>query len=225
MPPTAPPRPRFLPGAVALLCATLWAAGAIALTGLAATPVGSTFLWRLAGQAGLSGLLGEQTVRAQEAGQPASDAMGVPCGPATPVPPTAPEASAPPAPPAVPAIPELSTPVIPSIPEVATPAPAAPGGSPSSSPLQATFRLCGGADVAAARAIEQLIAGRGFSAHLTGRPDGCADLAIDVAAAGGGAGRQSTNLSVSSGSTNNAPGRRVAVQIVSENGTTQVSLS
>ncbi|MDQ3701307.1 MAG: hypothetical protein M3442_10340, partial [Chloroflexota bacterium] len=88
---------------------------------------------------------------------------------------------------------------------------------------QATFRLCS-ADGQAARAIEQLIAGRSFSATLVGLRDGCADLTISVAGAASGtstAGRQSTNLTV--GGSGGA--QSIAVRIVSENGTTQASIA
>jgi len=44
------------------------------------------------------------------------------------------------------------------------------------------FRLCGGDQQNTARSIEQLIAGRGFSASLASQGDGCADLTIRVGA-------------------------------------------
>jgi hypothetical protein len=111
---------------------------------------------------------------------------------------------------------------VPAVPAVPTQVPADAGNA--NGQLQATFRLCGGADAATARAIEQLVAGRGFSARLTGRADGCVDLAIAVQPSSG-SGKQSSTLSVAGGSTNGAPGQRVAVQIVSENGATQVTIS
>lgn len=101
------------------------------------------------------------------------------------------------------------------VPQVPTPVPSGAG--------QATFRLCG-ADGQAARAIEQLIAGRSFSATLVGLRDGCADLTISVAGAAAGApatGRQSTNLTI--GGSGGA--QSIAVRIVSENGTTQASIA
>ncbi|MGH2350904.1 MAG: hypothetical protein ACRDJN_04745 [Chloroflexota bacterium] len=110
-------------------------------------------------------------------------------------------------------------------------APASQGATPTAAPpadleaAQATFRLCGVADEAAERAIEQLIAGHGFSATLASRPDGCADLTIDVApqpSGGVSTGRQSTSLNVSAGPAEAR--RRIAIQIVSEDGVTQVSL-
>jgi hypothetical protein len=105
----------------------------------------------------------------------------------------------------------------------ATPGPTStPASAPSQSPLHGSFRLCGATDPQTERAIEQLIAGRGFSAQLVTRSDGCADLTIDVSPASGAAtsGRQSTSLTVSSG----APGRTISVRIASENGATRVSL-
>jgi hypothetical protein len=90
-----------------------------------------------------------------------------------------------------------------------------------------SFRLCGGADAQVASSLEQFIAGRSFSARLISRPDGCADLSVDVAALGGPAtSRQSSTLSVSSGApaTTTGSGQRISVQIVSENGTTHVTV-
>jgi hypothetical protein len=91
---------------------------------------------------------------------------------------------------------------------------------------QAAFRLCEGASAQAARSIEQLIAGRGFSARLSSREDGCAELLIEVRPSGSVApsGRQSTNLSVSAGATGGETPPRINVQIVSENGATQVTI-
>lgn len=95
------------------------------------------------------------------------------------------------------------------------------------SALRATFRLCGTADAQAARAIEQLVAGRGFTARLVSVRDGCADLTIDVSAAAAAltSGRSISNLSVAAGSQGNGAGRRVAVEIVSENGQTRASIT
>lgn len=102
-------------------------------------------------------------------------------------------------------------------------------GSTSSeaSALRATFRLCGTADAQAARAIEQLVGGRGFNARLISLPDGCADLTIDVNSSAPvlTSGRSSSTLSVAAGSDGNNTGRRVAVQIVSENGQTHASIT
>jgi hypothetical protein len=102
------------------------------------------------------------------------------------------------------------------------PTPASNGGSGP----EATFQLCGGSHAQTARAIEQLIGGRSFRARLNSRSDGCAELTIAVSAqpAGSVGGRQSTNLTVSSGSVNGAPGRTISVQIVTENGATSVNI-
>jgi hypothetical protein len=86
---------------------------------------------------------------------------------------------------------------------------------------QATFRLCGSSDPMSERAIEQLIAGRSFSTTLTARPDGCADLAVQVSPQAGGtfsSGLQTTNVSVSAG------GRTIAVKITTQNGVTHASI-
>ena len=112
----------------------------------------------------------------------------------------------------------------PSPPVLAQPGPATAGqpAAPAASPgnLQASFRLCGGSDPSTARAIEQLIAGRSFSASLNGRPaDNCADLNIQVAPQAG-AGSQTINLTVSAGNSS----RPITVQITSENGATHASI-
>lgn len=109
------------------------------------------------------------------------------------------------------------------IPQVPTPAPVPTLVPVPVGAAQATFRVCG-ADGQAARAIEQLIAGRSFSATLVGLRDGCADLTISVAGVASGtspSGRQSTNLTV--GGSGGA--QSIAVRIVSENGTTQASIA
>ena len=97
--------------------------------------------------------------------------------------------------------------------------PAPPSTSPSG--LQQTFRLCGTPASTTERAIEQFIAGRSYSATLVSRSDGCADLTVTVSPGSsfGLNGQQSTNLSVASGS-----GGTISVQIVSQNGATQVSI-
>ncbi len=105
---------------------------------------------------------------------------------------------------------------------------------------QASYRLCGTADAPAAEAIGRLIAGRPFSARLVGRDDGCADLTISVAPvdattgrapAGIASTRQSTRLAVSvpAGPGGQAGSRlsgskTISVAIVSENGTTHVTV-
>ena len=67
------------------------------------------------------------------------------------------------------------------------------------------------------RAIEQLVAGRSFSATLVGLKDGCAELSITATGSASGAGRQSTNLTIGGG-------QGVAVRIVSENGSTHATI-
>ncbi len=119
---------------------------------------------------------------------------------------------------AVPPTPSAPSPV-PPFPQGATP------DAATSGPTQATFRLCGTGDSQAARSIEQLVAGRPFSATLVGLRDGCAELTITVTGAMPGSpssGRQSTNLTVGAG---RGGGQGVAVRIVSENGTTQASIT
>jgi hypothetical protein len=97
---------------------------------------------------------------------------------------------------------------------------AQPGGAVAQ-PGAASFRLCGGSDAPTARAIEQLIAGRTFSASLNSRSaDNCADLSIHVSPQAAGGGSQTINLSVSSGS----PARAITVQITSDNGATHASI-
>jgi hypothetical protein len=113
----------------------------------------------------------------------------------------------------------------PSSPVVVQPAAVAvdqpPTAAAASSDLQASFRLCGGSDPPTARAIEQLIAGRSFSASLNSRSaDNCADLSIHVSPQSAGAGSQSISLSVSAGN----PPRPVTVQITSDNGATHASI-
>ncbi len=84
----------------------------------------------------------------------------------------------------------------------------------------ATYRLCGGGDPQVESSIAQLVAGRSFSASLVTQPDGCASLTVRVAPQStASTGRQSTALTVSADN-----GRVVSVQIVSENGATQVTL-
>ena len=83
----------------------------------------------------------------------------------------------------------------------------------------AAFRLCGGPDPAAERAIAQLIAGRGFRAELRGGPDGCAELTVHVTPGPPVSGRQVVVLTVGPGSS----GRSISVRIVSRDGTTEVT--
>jgi hypothetical protein len=96
---------------------------------------------------------------------------------------------------------------------------AAPGPDLSSGgPTQeGSFHLCG-PDAQVARAIEQLVAGRGFSASLSTRGDGCADLNIKTTSPASN-GRASSMLKVSLGS-----GQSLSIQIVSEDGATHASI-
>ncbi|MBV9170995.1 MAG: hypothetical protein JOZ81_13020 [Chloroflexi bacterium] len=97
-----------------------------------------------------------------------------------------------------------------------TPASPAPSVAPAG-PM--TFRVCG-PDPQTEQAISQLIAGRGFSATLVSRADGCADLTITPSdQAAGSTGSASSNLSMSLGS-----GRRLSIKITSESGATHVSI-
>jgi hypothetical protein len=61
-----------------------------------------------------------------------------------------------------------------------------PQYTPAEQGQQLALQLCGGADPEAERTIEQFIAGRAFSATLTGRGDGCADLVLEVSDSGSG---------------------------------------
>ena len=101
-----------------------------------------------------------------------------------------------------------------ALPTDASPTPPAPD-------TEAAFRICGGPDPATERAIEQIIAGRGFRARLASRGDGCADLTITVPSTppGSFSGRQSTRLTVSAGSTG-----VISIEIVTENGATRVAI-
>jgi hypothetical protein len=91
-----------------------------------------------------------------------------------------------------------------------TPDPAAPSG---------TFQLCGGDQQSTARAIEQLIAGHGFSASLSSQGSGCAALTIRVSPQAS-SGTASSQLNVGLGS-----GTNLSIQIVSERGATRVSIA
>ena len=108
------------------------------------------------------------------------------------------------------------------------PAPAAtvqPADEGEPAMRQATFHLCGQADAQTARAIEQLIGGRPFSARLVSRADGCADLTISVSAdaTAASSSQQTTNLVVSTSA--GGVSRTIAVHIVSENAQTRVTLA
>lgn len=92
-----------------------------------------------------------------------------------------------------------------------------PEAAPAAAAQQGSFRICG-SDPQTAHAVEQLIAGRGFSASLTAHGDGCADLTIRVSP-GAVSGSSSSNLSVSL-----ASGRNLNIQISSEQGVTHASI-
>jgi hypothetical protein len=81
-----------------------------------------------------------------------------------------------------------------------------------------TFHICG-PDPQTERAIEQLVAGRGFSSTLSARGDGCADLIVRPTGQVG-SGSSSSNVSVSLGS-----GRTLSIRIVSDQGATHVSIT
>jgi len=120
-----------------------------------------------------------------------------------------------PAAPALSAIPPAIATLLPTpIPPPVAPAPAAVSSATTS---QGTFHLCG-PDAAAAQAIEQLIAGRSFSANLNTTADGCADLTVQATSPVGN-GRATSQLSVSLGS-----GHNLQLQITSQNGATHVSI-
>jgi len=98
----------------------------------------------------------------------------------------------------------------------AAPPPPAP---PSAAATEGTFHLCSGSDLSStARAIEQLVDGRGFSARLMARGDGCADLTIQVTSPAS-SGSASSRLSVSVGN-----GQTLTIQIVSDRGATRVDI-
>jgi hypothetical protein len=96
--------------------------------------------------------------------------------------------------------------------------PPSPQEGPAAGAQEGTFHLCG-ADAQVARSIEQLIAGRGFSATLSAKGDGCADLTIRVNLPVSTGSRASSSLKVSLGS-----GQSLSIQIVSEDGATRVSV-
>ena len=109
----------------------------------------------------------------------------------------------------------------PAGPAAVTPSTSAPAPGPdlaSGGPTQeGSFHLCGPNDQVA-RAIEQLVAGRGFSASVSSRGDGCADLTIKTTSPIS-SGRAASTLKVSLGS-----GQNLSIQIVSEDGATHASI-
>jgi hypothetical protein len=113
------------------------------------------------------------------------------------------------------------TPIEPCLPIPPAVVESMPATSPETTPPaanEARYRLCG-ADQDIARAIEQLIAGRGFSTSLMSRGDGCAELIVRITSAGT-SGSASSSLNVSIGS-----GRSLSLKIVSAQGATHVTLS
>lgn len=116
---------------------------------------------------------------------------------------------------------QLQDPACPALPgamnEPPAPVPAAPAASAAGA-TEGTFQLCG-PDDKAARAIEQLIAGRSFSASLSTTGNGCASLTIKTTSAAANTGRAASTLNVSLGS-----GKRLSIQIASEAGVTNVSI-
>ena len=111
--------------------------------------------------------------------------------------------------------PTQTIPCLPVVPTVVTPAPQVDTSSAAST---GAFHLCG-ADPQAASAIEQLIGGHGFSASLSARGDGCADLTIQTNPQSVG-GSASSHLVVSLGS-----GHSLDLQITSQGGATHVSIA
>jgi hypothetical protein len=97
--------------------------------------------------------------------------------------------------------------------------PANPAPAPNASAQSGTFRLCGGDQQSTAQAVEQLIAGHGFSASLSSTGDGCADLTIRVSSQPSG-GMASSQMNVSLGS-----GANLSIQIVSQGGATHVTIA
>jgi hypothetical protein len=113
----------------------------------------------------------------------------------------------------VPAIP------CPAMPDAKTQPPApAPAAASASGATEGTYQLCG-PDDQAARSIEQLIAGRSFSASLSTSGNGCASLTIKTTSAAPASGRASSTVKVSLGS-----GQPLSIQIVSEGGATHVTI-
>jgi hypothetical protein len=100
--------------------------------------------------------------------------------------------------------------VVPPVPTLAPPA-------TDATATQGTFHLCG-PDPATEQAIAQLVAGRGFSASLVARGDGCADLTIRASGSQTG-GSSSSQLSVSLGG-----GQTLKIDIESAQGATHASI-
>lgn len=91
-------------------------------------------------------------------------------------------------------------------------------------PFQKSFRLCAPTSSQDQQTIGRFINGHTFSATLAGRADGCADLVIGVPSGAQrltSSGRQTTRMSVSSGS---PLGKHVSVQIDSLASGTRVTI-
>jgi hypothetical protein len=114
-----------------------------------------------------------------------------------------------------PTVPPAVAQLVPTVIAQLVPTPVTPSAA---SDQPCTFHICG-PDPQTERAIEQLVAGRGFSSTLSAGGDGCADLIIRP---GGqiGSGSSSSNVSVSLGS-----GRTLSIRIVSDQGTTHASIT
>jgi hypothetical protein len=111
------------------------------------------------------------------------------------------------------ACPPIATAIARLIPPTTTPVPARPAAA------LGNFVICG-SDPPTERAVEQLVGGRGFSATLVARGDGCADMMVRVNPdMVGGTSSSTIKLSVSLGS-----GRVLDVQIASERGATHASI-
>jgi hypothetical protein len=109
-------------------------------------------------------------------------------------------------------------PCVPMPPTIAEIVPTVPPPAAQPGADEGTFNLCS-ADPGIAKAIEDLVAGRGFSSSLVARGNGCAELTIR-ATSPVTSGSATSNLNVSIGS-----GRSLSIRIVSENGATRVTLS
>jgi len=109
-------------------------------------------------------------------------------------------------------------PCVPIPPAIAEIVPTVPPSLVQPGADEGTFNLCS-ADPGIAKAIEDLVAGRGFSSSLVARGNGCAELTIR-ATSPVTSGSATSNLNVSIGS-----GRSLSIRIVSENGATRVTLS
>lgn len=92
-----------------------------------------------------------------------------------------------------------------------------PPAPDSAGSAQTMFRICG-PDAATERAIEALIAGRGFNATLSARGDGCAELTIRPSGVQN-SGSSSSRMSVSIGA-----GQTLTINIQSAQGATHATI-